>query len=188
MGIVVLGTTSMKWRRVRTVNTTDNGFPSRIIRATEPSGNGSNAAQATSSAVIDLTHADGGIVQNSLIIKPYGAGANNATFSLRVIGWRKVDEGDPATVVWDPTVLVELACTLSSTPIGLAGKVILATDLFADTIALTTGNDDVSCDIVSPTGDVAAHAVVDLKGFTKIEITFTTGASATNCNALVALL
>lgn len=189
MTIVALGTTSMKWRRVRQTNTTDNGFPSRIIRATEPTGIGDNAAQATASAIIDLTSSPGGIVQNSLIIKPYGAGANNATFSFRVIGWRKVDEAAvPDTSVWDPTVLVELACTLSSTPIGLAGKVIAATDLFADTIVLTTGNDDVSCDIVSPTGDVAAHAVVDMKGFTKIEITFTTGGSATNCNALVALL
>ncbi len=188
MSMVVLGTTSMKWRRVRSTNTTDNGFPSRIIRATEPSGTGNSAAQATASAVIDMTQPDGGgITQNAMIIKPYGAGANNATFSLRVIGWRKVEEGDPTTTIWDPTVLVELACTLSSTPIGLAGKVIVATDLFADTIVLTTGNDDVSCDIVSPTGDVAAHAVVDLKGFTKIEMTFTTGGSATNCNALVSL-
>ena len=182
---MLVETLAMRWRRVRTVNCTDNGFPSRIITATEPSGTGNSAAQATSSAVFDLTGDFGGAAPNAVVIKPYGAGSNNNTFSLRIIGWAKIDEGDPATVEWDPTVLVELAVTLSSTPIGLAGRVIVATDLFADTIALTTGNDDVSCDIVSPTGDVAAHAVADLKGFTKLEVTFTTGGSATNCNALI---
>ena len=186
---VMLMTMSDRFRRVRKTNCTDNGFPSRLITATEPSGTGNSAAQATASAVFDLgTDTAGSAAQNGLVIKPYGAGADNATFSLRVIGWRKVDEGDPATSIWDPTVLVELACTLSATPIGLAGKVIVATDLFADTITLTYGNANVSNEIISPANNIAAHAVVDLKGFQKVEITFTTGGSATNCNALIALL
>lgn len=181
-------TLTMNWRRVRRTNATDNGFPSRIMRATEPSGTGNSAAQATASAVFDLA-SGGGVVQNSLLIKPYGAGANNNTFSLRVIGWRKViEDGDDTMSSWDPTVLCELACTLSSTPIGLAGKTIAATDLFADTIAVVTGNAGVTLDVVSPTGDVAALAMVDLKGFQKVEITYTTGSSATNCNSLIALL
>lgn len=176
------------WRRVRRTNTTDNGFPSRIIRATEPIGIGDSAAQATASAVFDFANA-GAFVQNSLLLKPYGAGANNNTFSLRVIGWRKmIEDGNDATSVWDPTVLCELACTLSSVPIGLAGKVILDTDLFADTITITTGNAGVSLDVVSPTGDVAALAMIDFKGFQKVEVTFTTGGSATNCNSLLAVL
>ncbi len=34
--------------------------------------------------------------------------------------------------------------------------------------------------------DMIAHIVVDMKGFTKIELTFSTGSSATSCNALIA--
>jgi len=186
---VMLMTMSDRFRRVRQTNCTDNGFPSRLIQAARPSGNGNSAAQATASAVFDLgTDMAGSAAQNGLVLKPYGAGSNNNTFSLRVIGWRKIDEGDPATSIWDPTVLCELAVTLSSTPIGLAGKVILATDLFADTIAVTYGNANVSVEAVSPANDIAAHAVVDLKGFQLVEVTFTTGGSATNCNALIALL
>ena len=184
---MLTNTYAMNWRRVRRTNTTDNGFPSRIMRATAPSGKGDAAAQTTS-AVFDLCQGEGS-THSAVVIKPYGAGADNATFSLRVIGWTKmIEDGGEDLSSWDPTVLCELLCTLSAVPIGLAGKTIVATDKFADTIALTTGNDDVSIDIVSPTGDVAAHAMLDLKGFQKIEVTFTTGASATNCNALIRFL
>jgi len=189
--VSLLQTLSLDFRPVRVTNTTDNGSPSRIPQAAEPSGTGNNAAQATASAVFDL---GGSNVtdSNRVIFKPYGAGANNTTFSMRVIGWRRVfgrtGGENPNTMLWDPTVLCELLCTLSSTPIGLAGKVVTATDLFADTIALTgtTANDDVSIDIVSPANDTAGHVVLDLKGARKMEVTFTTGASATSCNALAA--
>ena len=55
-------------------------------------------------------------------------------------------------------------------------------------LTLATGfNSNVSTEIVSPTGDVIAHCVQDVKGFAKVEVTFDmTG--ATNGNALYALL
>jgi hypothetical protein len=187
---MLVETLSMGWRRVRRTNTTDNGFPSRLIQAAEPVGDGSNVSQTVSSAVIDL--GSGGVIaQNGVIFKPYGAGADNATFSMRVIGWRKMIEGGvETTAVWEPTDLCELLCTLSAVPIGLAGKVIVATDLFADTIAIvgTTANAGVSIDVHSPANDRAGFVSLDVFGFQKIEFIFTTGASATNCNALAALI
>ncbi len=183
---MITSTLSRGWQRARKVNATDNGFPAKSLIAAQPSGNGNNAAQATASAVYSIT--DGTQSFNGLVIKPYGAGADDATMSVRVIGWSYLIEDNViGTAGWDPTVLVELACTLS-TVVGVAGLLVINTDRFADTLALTYGNDDVSVDIVSPANNVAAHAVVDLKGFQLVEFTFTTGASATSCNALFKFL
>ena len=63
--------------------------------------------------------------------------------------------------------MTELTCTMGAIT-GIVGRIIINTERFCDTIALVTGNDDVSIDIVSPTGDVGAHAVLMLKGFPKI--------------------
>lgn len=179
-----------RYQRVRQTNATDNGFPTRVPRTTRPSGVGDNAAQATASAVIDRSQLlDDFLGQNVLRLAFFGAGSNNNTFSARVIAWDNVDEqasqNDEADI-WVPTVLCELAVTLSSTPVGLAGTVLNASQLFADTIALTgtTANDDVSIDIVSPANDTIAHVCLDMKGAQLIEVTFTTGGSATSCNAL----
>lgn len=184
---MLLETLSEDFRRIRATNTTDNGFPSRIPRTTEPTGIGDDVAQATASAIVDLRN--GSIrAQNKVLIKPFGTDANDETFSLRVIGWRKIIEaGVEATSFWDPTMLAQLACTLSSTPVGLAGRIVDETNMFADTITITTGNADY-VDVLSPTGDVAGHAIVMLLGYSLLEITFTTGASAASCNALIALL
>lgn len=186
----VLDTLTQEFRRARVTNATDNGFPSRLITAARPSGVGDNAAQATASAVFDLGGGEFATGQNRAFVKPFGAGANNATFSMRLIGWNRVygrTGNDPNTSVWDPTVLGEFACTLSSTPIGLAGKILIATDLFADTITVTgtTANQGVSVDVVSPANDTPAHLIIDIKGLQLLELTFTTGGSATSCNALV---
>jgi len=180
----------MGWRRIRRTNTTDASFPSRLIQEGEPSGIGDSAAQATASAVIDLAQKSA-VVQNGAVLMFYGAGSNNNTFSARIIGWRwMIEGGDRTTAVWVPTVLAELACTLSSTPIGIAGRILANTDLFADTVSITgtTANAGVSIDVVSPANDTPAHVTIDLVGWQKAEITFQTGSSATNANGLIALL
>ena len=183
--MALLETFSMGFRKARSVNQNSNGYVSKIPTGTEPTG---DAATATGASVIELGRMAGSPAQNGLIICPYGIGSDNNTFSLKVIGWRCVGENNLSTMLWIPVPLVVLACTLSGSAIGIVGKTILATELFADTISLTKGNDDVSVDIVSPADDTIAHAVVDLKGFQKVEISFTTGGSATDCNALIALL
>ena len=184
---MLVQTLSNNSRKVRRTNATDNGFPSKLITATKPTGIGDSAAQATESAIIFDGSNAGAATYNAVVLQFFGAGANNNTFSARVIGWSKlIEDGNVVTQVWVPTDLCELAVTLSSTLVGLAGKTVVATDLFADTIALTgtTANDDVSIDIVSPANDRPAHVVLDIKGFQIIEVTFTTGASATDCNGL----
>ena len=181
-----------RWRRARLTNCTDASFPSKVATLTKPSGKGDSAAQATASAVFDLCNTpdnSDAFVQNAIRLKLYGAGSNDNTMSCQVIGWSYLFEsGNPATAVWDPTVLVELQGTLTSTITGPSGGVITTTDLFADAITLTYGNDNVSIDRVSPSNNIAAHVLLDFKGFQLLEFTFTTGSSATNCNALWCML
>lgn len=181
---MLVETLSTSFRKVRSVNQTSNGYVSKVPTGVEPSG---DAGTATGASVIDLGKG-GMLAQNGALVCFYGVGSNNNTFSCRIIGWRSIGENDVSTMLWIPVVLVEFALTLSSTPVGVAGKTILATELFADTIGLTYGNDDVSVDIVSPAADIIAHAMLDLKGFQKVEFSFTTGGSATSCNALLALI
>lgn len=180
---VVIRTQSDVFRKARSVNQTSNGYVSKLPTITEPSG---DAGTATGSAVIDLANLLGGQIPNAMLIAPYAVGSNNNTFSLRVIGWRFIPgSGQVQTGLWIPVLLCEIACTLSNVPVGVAGMVLVATELFADTLVLTTGNSGVSAEILSNAGDVIAHAVVDLKGFQKVELSFTTGGSATSCNAIL---
>lgn len=186
---MILETIAGKYRRVRRVNAADDGFPTKSPTGTEPApADGNSAAQATAAAVIDLGNRTGGVAQNVATITPYGAGADNATFSMRVIGWRLVHEGLDYESIWIPVVLGEFLCTLS-TQVGVAGRVVAETDRLCDTVALVgfTANDDIDVSICSPANNTAGHVTIDLKGFQKLELTFTTGGSATSCNALLAM-
>lgn len=183
MSTAVLQTISSDFNKVRSVNQTSNGYVAKIPTATEPAGDAATATGASIQEMRGVVFAGSG-VQNAVILMPYGTGSNNSTFSMRVYGWRPIGLNTPTTALWIPALLCEVACTMTSTGPGIAGKIIVATELFVDTITITYGNANVSVEAVSPANDLPAHIVVDLKGFPKFEATFTTGGSATDCNAL----
>ena len=171
-----LETLSTALAKTHATDATDTSFPSKIPTGTEPSGNG----------VIELG-LYGGLIQNGIVLLPYATSGDNDTFSMRLIGWRVLGSLS-TTLLWVPVVLVELACT-ASTVVGVATRLVAATERFVDTITLVTGNDDISIDIVSPTGNVIAHVVADLKGFQKVELTFdSTAAGTTAMNCLYSLV
>ena len=175
-------TSCTDWQKARSVNATDTSFPSKIPTVTEPKG---DAGTATGASVIETGLASGHWA-NAVVLVPYAIGDDDDVFAMRVIGWSRMKGPTPATRdLWIPTILAELTCTVS-TAVGIAGAAVLNTERFADTITLVTGNDDISVDITSPTGNVIAHATVDLKGFSKIELTFdmTTG-DPTSANCLL---
>lgn len=177
----VMQTLSQALTKCRSVNQTSSSFVSKVPTNTEPK---KDAGTATGASVLDLNQ-NGVYAANAIKVVPYCTGADDVTFSVRVIGWHSVGN-DPATMLWIPVTLAELACT-GGTTVGVAGMVIVATERFADTIALTTGNANVSCDVNSPADNTIAHAVIDLKGSQKVELSFTTGSSATDCNALISV-
>lgn len=181
--MAALTNVSSPFRKARAVNQTSNGYVAKLPGA-EPSG---DAGTATGAAVIDLAGALGGESPRSVLIVPYGEGSDGDTFSMRVIGW-KVLGHDPYTQIWVPINLLEVQATLSSTVPGVAGRLVAATELFADTIAIVTGNANVSVDVNSPADNTVAHLLLNLKGVSKLELTFDTGGSATSANALLAMV
>lgn len=181
---MLLETLSTSFRKARSVNQTSTSFVAKIPTVTEPKG---DVGTATGASVIELGNY-GGTTQNGVLACFYGVGSNDNTFSARLIGWRSIGENAVSTMLWIPVLLAEYQVTLSSTYPGIASKTIIATEFFADTITLTYGNANVSEEIVSPTTNAGiAHVVADLKGFQKLEFTFNTGSSATDCNALLSL-
>lgn len=170
---MLLETMSLPWQKARATNYSTNGYPTKVHTATKPSGDG----------VIEMTRdSSGGVVQNSLVVMFYGTGSDNNTGSCRALAWSQVGN-DPNTSLWVYFILAEFAFTLSAS-VGVAGKQVVATERFADTVTLTYGNDDVSLDIVSPANDIPTRVVFDCFGAQFVELIFTTGGSATDLNAL----
>jgi hypothetical protein len=185
-----------RFRKARSVNETSAGFRTIIPTKTEPKG---DAATATGACIIELageptlapmSMPQDGPVYRRVLVLPYGTTSNNHTGNVRLVGWRGLNLGAGKPTLWMPTVLCELAFTLSSTPVGIAGCDVVATELFADTITVTTGSTTANSQIlnvVSGAGDYVAYAVQELFGFQKLELSFKVG-TATDLNALIALM
>lgn len=174
---MLLETISQPLRLVRAANDTSSSFGSRVPTTDKPSGSG----------VIDLG-GYGMANQNGVLLLPFGTGSDGNTFSLRVLAWHWIV--DPLITKAKPTLFVpfllcELSVTLSSGNPGVAGSILGSTQYFAKSISLTTGNANVSAETLSPAASgVLAHATADMKGAQMLEVIFSTGSSATDCNAL----
>ena len=184
-------------RKVRSVNESSNGFRTLLMVHAQPNGtlavaNGAMDVGTATGASILVNAKQGTTGQNGVLLLPYGlqASVDNKTMSMRVYAWHPVGEDTQSTLLWKPTKLIEVACTLTGTDIGVALMTLIATEGMADTITLTgtTANANVGCEIVSPADNTGGHIVLDLKGAPLWEVTFTTGGSATSCNCLYAYL
>jgi hypothetical protein len=163
----------------RSVDQTSSTAVSRLPQATEPYG---DAGTATGPSVIEAGN-KGVVAQNNLLVVPYGTGSGS--FSINVYGWRQILlDGN---TLWVPVLLCQLAATLNTSIPGVAGSPVDNNHFFCDTLSVVLGNADVSVEAVAGSGYIA-HAIVDLKGSQKVELSFFTGGSATAANALVAML
>lgn len=183
---MLLETAYQPWRKARSTNQTSTSFVAKLASLTTPAG---DANTAIGQSILEMG-APAALTQNGLMLHPYGTASDGNTFSLRVLGWGpSVTPNSVGIFTWFPTLLCELLCTVSSTNVGIASGFVVATELFAKTIAVTYGNANVSVEAVSPaTAGLNASALVDIKGFQKIEVTFSTGSSATDCNSLCRFL
>lgn len=176
--------------KARSVNETSANFVAKVPMATEPLDDVPGVTTATSQASINMRHG-ATILQNGLMILPYGVGADNTTFSMRFIGWRRLGaSNDPTRYIWvGPIMLGEFNCIIDSDLVGLAGRLIVATEFFCDTITLqgTSGNANISHEILSPADGVTmAHVILDTKACDRVEPSFKVG-TATSANALIAM-
>jgi len=178
---MLIETQATVWRKGLATNSDATSFASKVNTLTEPTGDGvHNVGWGPPPGP------QGGVTYNAILIHPYAVAGDNDTFSMRVIGWSLVRGSGTVRDLWIPTILCELACTCSA-DVGVANSAVLATERFADTLALvgTSGTLGTNVDVFSPTGNVKGHAVIDLKGSQKLEFTFdSTSAGATGMNAL----
>ncbi len=139
------------------------------------------------------TFAAGGITPNSIMFRPFGGNDNNDSFSMRVWGLTKGigTVGTTATESWEATLLAQLLVTLGNLA-GVAGTLIEAADLEADTISLVEG---ATQDVVinSPEGDLRqAWARIDHLAFPMLAVEFdesvNSGVAADDCNTLYRFL
>lgn len=167
--MIRLGTGKSGWHKLVDTNDTSSSFTSRIPTITKPTTN--------------ILNQNTPIIENVLMLAFFGAGTENTTFDARVIGWNAMafvkTDGSPGEL-WIPTPLAQFSCTLSAT-VGVAGAPVTATDKFVDTITAASFNPTGGSEIVSPTGDLIAHAVLDAKGCDLVQIDFDmTGATSGN--------
>lgn len=157
--------------RARTTNATDTSFAAKIPTVTEPTGAG----------IIDL--ATGQVMHNNLFLIPFGTDADNETFDMRIIGWRKASLSGSADI-WLPIPLLQVSCTLSDDMLGVAAAALLNTEFLADTITAAVAFTEyagISYQLSSPANDTPAHILLDCKGCKKIEVLFDlTGAAGAN--------
>ncbi len=193
MRIETLATQMVRARKTNTVTAT---FPTLVpqkaytagTRASNaPSGTG-NATANTTRGIIDLAGNEGksnGVsVPNRIKAMFYGVGTDTQTILARFYAWHLLMEETLETAMWIPSLLCEILATLTSTQPGVAGCLIGATELFADTITITYGNSLTSVEAVSPANDLPAHIILDVKGAQILEPVLCIG-TATSANALI---
>lgn len=149
--------------------------------------------------VVRVTEASGEMPKK-LHVMPYGIGADNDTFSIRIIGWTRIrgDATNP-TDLWVPHRLAEFACTLS-TAVGVAGTPVGATSRFCDTMTTVTGTFPLwpgtdsggaqtlgQMMLVSPADNTPAYAVIQTMGAELIEFQFDQTLNTPEMNALYKL-
>lgn len=156
-----------KLQRIRATSSADATFPSRAPTATAPSGAG----------VLNDPIVGQGTPEWVQVV-PFGDGADNSTFDLRVIGWKPTELG-----LWVPMILAQAACTLSAA-VGVNTYEVTASQRFADTIALTQVLANVDSKVSSPANDTVGSFQVQTRGSVLVEIIFDLG-TATGANALV---
>jgi hypothetical protein len=143
--------------KVRSANSTDATFAARPPTVTQPAGDG----------VIAWAGKD------SLLLLTYGAGADNSTVDVRVLGWQQI------AGLWVPAFLCQATFTLSAI-VGVAGQAVLNTERFADTVSITNGIGVGG----TPVGDSApATLEVPVGPYDLVEVLFDLG-TATSANCL----
>lgn len=179
-------------RKARSVNSSSANFPTFVGTELDPAY--TDAATAAGRSLIQLGVGLGGYVPRNIELFPYGIGADNDTFDLRVMGYRRIfPQLADERYQYLRFILAKLSCTLSAA-VGLAGGSVLATERFADTIAIGTEGTftaDVtrsgSFRLYSPANDTPAHVVLPTLGCDAIELEFDQTLNTPTMNCLYAL-
>ena len=184
---------SRPFRKVRSVNSNSSGF---ATLAPEFDLSPSDAGTAAGRAVISLTPLGGmGAIPKAIDVFPYGLGANNDAFTMRLVGWRRVlPIVTDGWTMWLPSIIGDVICTMGNFT-GLASGPVLNTEFFCDTLTKSveptkTGNTtllDGKIWYYSPANDTPGHVIFPLEGFEAIEFYWDQTTNTPTMNALYAL-
>lgn len=162
-----MSTLAGPFKKVLSTNSEATSITAPVMTTTKPSGDG----------VTDRSGDAIPSVPDVATFVFFGAGADNATFVARLVGWRY--EG----AAWLPITLIQVTCTLS-TMTGVAGGNVTASERIVDTIVQASIFDDlegISFRKVSPADNTPARLMVDLEGWPIREWKFDmTGATSAN--------
>jgi hypothetical protein len=152
---------------------------------TVPSGNAVNQIAAVDGG--------GGRLPNRIRIYPYGLGANNDAFALRLWSWYRGHNPD----TWYSSILTQINCTMSAYT-GVAGGQVLNTEAFADTISLVAliGEPTYTADVTrfgrvelyTPANDTPAWVELPLREPELLEWDFDQTTNTPTMNALYQLI
>lgn len=160
----IQGSPGAPLQRARAASSISNAFTAPAPTATKPSGAG----------VLDFSIAPPAWLR----VFPFGAGVDNSTLTVRLIGWSLVG------ALWVPSVLCQFDATLS-TAVGVSGSDVTDTERFADTVAdPTIGAAGVTCQPYSPANNIPGFMLLDACGCTLFQLDTSVG-TATSGNALV---
>ena len=170
---VNITTPKYAWKKLLATNTTLTAGLSCPAPAARPTSVGG--------ALITLDQA------NSLILLPFGAGADTGTIVINVYLWSPVVNTDGSSGgIFYPHLSCVLACVLG-TRAGIANTAVIDTDLAVKTITATYDGSLGADLIVNAGGGVAATepapCAIDTTGATHASVLFDVG-TATNANCL----
>lgn len=175
MPSTALHTSATAFRKVLATNSTTAAFVARPDVLTLPTV-----------GLVDLRASEfSDFTPNTVLLKFFGVGADNTTGSCRVYGLRPVRDAGSVVTSYTHVLLAQYAFTLSA-DVGVSGGVVTNSERYADTITRTTGIENVADQLLSPTGDVSGHVLLDCKGHSLLFVEPITGGSATSVNALIA--
>lgn len=148
MSRTALYTPSNPYRRALATNSTASAYTARTDSLTLPAN------------TIDVTGS------NTFLAKFIGVGSNNHTGSCRFYGVKAIVSSTGVTS-YTHVLLAAYSFHLSD-DVGVSGGVVTDSERYADTITRDVGVENVADQLVSPTGDVSGHVLVDCKGHTLI--------------------
>ena len=185
--------TARPFRKARPINANDTDFPTWVATVFDPVFD-AEPATAAGMVIRTLAKGDNGKVPCAIDVFPYGLGASNDAFAMRLVGYRRIGLTSDGRTQYLRFVLAVLTCTLGAN-VGLAGGLVLATELPCDTIVATkegTFAADVtrtgSVMVYSPADDTPAHAVIPLVGIEAYQWEWDRTVNTPTMNALESFL
>lgn len=159
---------SCAWLKSHPTANQSGSYPSRVVVGTMPSGDGTIFTGNTNPDAIL------GPIPSTLQFLFYGAGADDATLSVRILGWKPLGNG-----TWVPQCICTANLTLGNIT-GNTGLSLGTADRLVDIVSVTNGIGTV----YSPASDTqAAILEVPTAGCPVVTVDFNMG-TATGGNSL----